>query len=391
MDNPFPAGTFEYVWFANWLPIAAAVVAITMGVTIWTYTKTNLYGISMRALGALAIWGTFPLAIEQIGFNVAGDNYTMIFVNVLGVSGAVGLVLFHGLTRLLSNSETPAVVAIPGGGQFDLTSVIKTDRRESSATIAGGTGMTVVTPMTQAGRAGSGAEHQTVFLDKPAKKPGLLLAVSDGENAGEVCQVTEGETTIGRSSENHLQLGDSTVSRTHAVIRRNGDTIELDDLGSSSGTKVNGTRVSGQRVNSTSIIKIGETEIQLVQIENPAAKPAMSGDEHRTMMASDLRPNSGYVAVVRKGQDAGASFELHSGDNIIGRGDAADIDLGDSAVSRKHAVIREVGQGFVVSDLGSNNGTSVDGKKVIGTTLKNGDVIEMGLVKVSVINPGMAA
>ena len=32
MENPFAIGTFEYAWYASWMPVAAAIFAISMGV-----------------------------------------------------------------------------------------------------------------------------------------------------------------------------------------------------------------------------------------------------------------------------------------------------------------------------------------------------------------------
>jgi nucleotide-binding universal stress UspA family protein len=62
----------------------------------------------------------------------------------------------------------------------------------------------------------------------------------------------------------------------------------------------------------------------------------------------------------------------------IGRLDACDIVLSDQGVSRKHAEIRREGDEWVVIDLGSTNGTIVNGKPVRRHRLAEGDRIEVG-------------
>ena len=62
----------------------------------------------------------------------------------------------------------------------------------------------------------------------------------------------------------------------------------------------------------------------------------------------------------------------------IGRLDACDIVLSDPGVSRKHAEVRREGDEWVVIDLGSTNGTVVNGKPVRRHRLAEGDRIEVG-------------
>ena len=52
--------------------------------------------------------------------------------------------------------------------------------------------------------------------------------------------------------------------------------------------------------------------------------------------------------------------------------------LSDPSVSRRHAVIRKNQHGYAVYDLGSANGTIVDGVKLSGRSLRDGDTIDLG-------------
>jgi hypothetical protein len=71
-------------------------------------------------------------------------------------------------------------------------------------------------------------------------------------------------------------------------------------------------------------------------------------------------------------------MELQVGSNVIGRGQDADLRLPDTGVSRRHVDIRFDGQGAVMHDLGSTNGTTVNGHRAQSWQLQHGDVIRLG-------------
>ena len=84
------------------------------------------------------------------------------------------------------------------------------------------------------------------------------------------------------------------------------------------------------------------------------------------------------------GLRSGQVFELTDG-AVLGRFERADLVLADSAVSSEHARVSRVGRAWVVADLGSTNGTRVNGSPVQGeTVLAPGDVLGLGNVKLKV-------
>lgn len=84
------------------------------------------------------------------------------------------------------------------------------------------------------------------------------------------------------------------------------------------------------------------------------------------------------VLVVTEGPAAGQRFELDS-EVVLGREGVSATIADDSELSRRHAVVRPAAGGFEVEDLGSRNGTFVNGQKIEGPTrLSGSDSIKIG-------------
>ena len=75
---------------------------------------------------------------------------------------------------------------------------------------------------------------------------------------------------------------------------------------------------------------------------------------------------------------SGRSHQLQRGSNVIGRGQDASFRLADTSVSRRHVDVYFDGQSAVLHDLGSTNGTTVNGSSVQTWQLADGDVIHIG-------------
>ena len=63
---------------------------------------------------------------------------------------------------------------------------------------------------------------------------------------------------------------------------------------------------------------------------------------------------------------------------IIGRDPMSEIVLSDSGVSRQHARVYQIETDFVIEDLGSSNGTYVDGVPIVSCVLHGGDSVQIG-------------
>ena len=72
---------------------------------------------------------------------------------------------------------------------------------------------------------------------------------------------------------------------------------------------------------------------------------------------------------------------------VIGRGRKADLALAEATISRAHAALGFDGERFFVEDLGSTNGTLVNGSRISRHALKSDDEIQMGKLRIGVMLP----
>ncbi len=91
------------------------------------------------------------------------------------------------------------------------------------------------------------------------------------------------------------------------------------------------------------------------------------------------------LLVMKSGELAGKAFKVNLGQRvIIGRTQGATLILPDTKLSRRHCVIEgyEKTGKYTLMDLGSLNGTSLNGEKVTEDILASGDVIELGTTQI---------
>lgn len=79
------------------------------------------------------------------------------------------------------------------------------------------------------------------------------------------------------------------------------------------------------------------------------------------------------------GGEAGTTFTIPEGTSTLGRSPDADIHIEASDVSRRHLRIERSGARVEITDLGSTNGTRVNGDPVQRATLRNGDEVLVGM------------
>ncbi len=149
---------------------------------------------------------------------------------------------------------------------------------------------------------------------------------------------------IGRAVDNDVVVSNPTVSKYHAVVTigDNNSSAVVRDLGSKNGTYVNGVRISGAK-------EIGLSD----KLSFGAA-------------GYDLSTLVGSTRVVPRSGNG----------KVIGRDSSCDICLPHDDVSKRHASLSQRSDGQVyIEDLGSTNGTYVNGERVTSRVLRSGDKV----------------
>jgi pSer/pThr/pTyr-binding forkhead associated (FHA) protein len=96
---------------------------------------------------------------------------------------------------------------------------------------------------------------------------------------------------------------------------------------------------------------------------------------------------SGAAVLIKSGFYEGLEVVIDRDWLVIGRGRGADMVIAEATISRAHAGIGYDGNCFYVQDLGSTNGTLINGARVETQPIENEDEIQMGRLIVSVTLP----
>jgi hypothetical protein len=92
-----------------------------------------------------------------------------------------------------------------------------------------------------------------------------------------------------------------------------------------------------------------------------------------------MQSGSSFRLIVRRGPQPNQIYDLSKGVITIGRDITNDIVINDPEVSRHHLRLTQGGGGFTIEDLGSTNGTFVNGQRLTGARpLSHGDMVGLG-------------
>jgi pSer/pThr/pTyr-binding forkhead associated (FHA) protein/predicted RND superfamily exporter protein len=218
---------------------------------------------------------------------------------------------------------------------------------------------------------------------------GEQLRVTEGNARGQRLTV-EAELLLGRAMSVEGRLGDDPVlSRRHARLARDAEgRLTIEDLGSAYGTFVNGRRLDAPRtLDVGDVVSVGRTILQVTD-------PSGGVPEHtpRQSAGAQQPAGSGEQLLVIEGTVKGHRLTadgLVIGRSVEGEGRVPD----DPELSRRHArVARDADGRLTIEDLGSANGTFVNGVRVrTRQALNVGDLVRVGSTTLQLIEFERAA
>jgi pSer/pThr/pTyr-binding forkhead associated (FHA) protein len=169
------------------------------------------------------------------------------------------------------------------------------------------------------------------------------------------------QSLLGRDSSLPVAVPLDGVSRQHARISWNGHAFWLEDLKSTNGTLLNGQPLVRERLRHLDVITLGRTA-DLIFVLRVGERGLVS---QQGIVRAALAPET---------SDA-LPHEIAVGEATVGRSPACNIVAESGAVSKVHARIERTADQLILEDLGSSNGTFVNGEKVMTAVLRDGDVI----------------
>ena len=171
-------------------------------------------------------------------------------------------------------------------------------------------------------------------------------------------------TSLGRARDNTIVIRDERIAEHHARIRREGEGYVVEAANGGS-TSVNGRALSRdgrRRLSDGDVLRLSDLEFEFrMQTPDPAV------------------PRLWVVGGVHRGK----VFRVAGERIVVGRAPESDVQFPDRSVSRRHCAIARDETGWRLEDLGSTNGTVVNGQPIAragaeAVTLHEGDEIVLG-------------
>jgi ABC-type multidrug transport system ATPase subunit/pSer/pThr/pTyr-binding forkhead associated (FHA) protein len=160
---------------------------------------------------------------------------------------------------------------------------------------------------------------------------------------------------IGRNTANDIVISSNVISGNHAFIELINSRLFLTDNGSTNGTFVNNQQVSpGQPIDITdqTVFLAGLTAIQVL-----VKSASSTGQPPRATNTSEDLTNLGERILEQLQSKATI---------IIGRSESVDVFINNTQISRNHSKITRIDNKYFIEDLGSINGTFVNGQRISG-------------------------
>lgn len=362
-----------------WGAVGGAVIGATGG----------LVGIQLGGQIVQAIFGPDVFSANGTNFVIQVASRVIVFIPFGAMIGLAVGIPARSLPRAIQGMAAGAIGGAIGGLTFDLIATtvgpyILLARGQTSGEVG------VFSRAVMSVVLGLAIGLFVGIVERVSRKAWVRLEL--GRNEGREWVIDAPRTFIGRSENAHIPLfGDPNVMPMHACIERKGSTYRLLDGGAPMGIGLNGIRVPEALLNHGDTIHIGSFQLRFL-LRNPqpiASYRPVDTARQSQPVAVGLPPVPGasqpsvtgksFCLVALDGPLVGQRHALPLGESVVGR-ESGQINLGfDSSASRRHAAFIVADGQVMVRDLGSTNGTLVNGVRVQEVVIRPGDTVKIGI------------
>lgn len=203
----------------------------------------------------------------------------------------------------------------------------------------------------------------------------------------------QGSQEVGSAPEAAIELRTPGIAEHHAELLREADRVTLRALAADAALAVNGQPVSGPDgviLRPGDLLDFAGVQARIVAVEKASAAPAAQ----RPAPVDDTGATRVRMAVPKfvlrgvSGAAFGKTFPVVA-QQVIGRQADCDIAIASEEISRRHAKVRPTPTGLQVEDLGSSNGTYINGKRVQEGLLRPGEELRLDNIRFLLVAPGV--
>ena len=192
--------------------------------------------------------------------------------------------------------------------------------------------------------------------------------------------LVDGSYRIGSSDEAEVVIKDKGLADIHATLHVDGNELSISIDNEARLVSVNGKLVKqSKEVRPNDLIIMSQVHLKVLDEEEEEA------DDNRTRIRMALPK---FVLRGVSGAYFGKTFPLR-GATVLGRHSECHVCINADGISRKHAQITVEADGLTVKDLGSSNGTYVNGEKIEEQHLNVGDEVKLDNLRFLIQTPGM--
>jgi pSer/pThr/pTyr-binding forkhead associated (FHA) protein len=215
----------------------------------------------------------------------------------------------------------------------------------------------------------------------------MKLLFPNGEHAQAL--LSPGVNRIGSAPDAQVVLEQPGVAARHCELNVAGESATLTVLDASAPVSVNGRPVSGTlAVRPGDLIGVGPVQARVVAVEKVLAtvqRAAAVDDSGQTKVRAAVPK---FVLRGVSGAAFGKTYPV-PGPVVIGRQQDCDISVPTEEISRRHAQVKPTADGLLVEDLGSANGTFINGKRVQTGLMRPGEELRLDTIRFLLVAPGM--